>query len=128
VHRYDRQTKLAEVGSVGQARIARCLVEVRLDGAAADVAARYLGGAGVAGVRVRDAAVAEAARAIAPTLIIEVDPALAVDSEGEAFDLRDPACRDLARGACAALSVIRAVLDLTPSPPGGEWPACGEKS
>ncbi|HXN32675.1 MAG TPA: hypothetical protein VN894_12470 [Polyangiaceae bacterium] len=116
--RYVRQTKLAEVGVSGQTRIARSLVDVCLDGAAADVAARYLGGAGVAGVRVRDAAIACGARAIAPALRVDVDPTLAIDFEGETFDLRDPACRDLARGACAALRALRAALALDAPAPG----------
>ncbi|MDP9001715.1 MAG: hypothetical protein M3O46_16570 [Myxococcota bacterium] len=106
-----RQTKLTEVGGTGQARIARARVDVRLDGAAADVAARYLAGAGVAGVRVRDRALAEAARTIAPGIHVDVDPTLRVEVEVEDFGLRDPACRDLARGAHAALRALRAALE-----------------
>jgi hypothetical protein len=108
--RHVRQATLVEVGVAGQTRIAHAIVDVRLDGAAADVAARYLAGAGVAGVRVRDAVLAQSARAIAPALHVEVVPTLAVDAGGEAFDLRDPACRDLARGAYAALRALRAAL------------------
>ena len=109
--RHARQAKLPEVGAAGQQRIAQALVDVCLEGPAADIAARYVAGAGVAGVRVRDAALADGARAIAPALLVEVDPALPLDvSEGGGFDLRDAACRDLARGAHAALRALRAAL------------------
>jgi len=114
--RYVRQAKLAEVGAAGQSRIARTFVDVRLEGAAADVAARYLAGAGVAGLRVRSNAIAEGARAIAPLLVIDVDPTLAAQSEGPTFDLRDPACRELARGACAALLALRAAIEPSLAP------------
>jgi hypothetical protein len=115
--RHGRQAKLAEVGAAGQARIARAVVDVRLDGPAADVAARYLAGAGVAGVRVRDAKLAEGARALAPGVRVYVEPTLAVDADGSDFGLRDPACRDLARGAHAALLALRIVLDAATSEP-----------
>ncbi len=107
--RFARQTKLAEIGVDGQARIASATVDIALEGAAADVAARYLAGAGVACVRVSDAALAEGARALAPALRVVVDPML-VDEGGESFDLRDPACRDLARGAWVALRALQGVL------------------
>ncbi|MDP9036592.1 MAG: HesA/MoeB/ThiF family protein, partial [Myxococcota bacterium] len=77
--RYARQRKLAEVGAAGQGRIGRLTVDVKLDGLAADVAARYLAGAGVRAIRVRDAAFAEAARALAPALHVEVDSSLAAE-------------------------------------------------
>jgi hypothetical protein len=121
VDRYVRQAKLVEVGAAGQARIVRAVVDVRLEGAAADIAARYLGGAGVAGVRVRDAAIASGARTLAPSLRVEVDPLLAPEppeQEEDAFDLRDPACRDLVRGACAALRALRAALAVDDPAPG----------
>lgn len=98
------------MGPAGQARISRAIVEVCLDGPAADVAARYLAGAGVACIRVRAADLAFGARALAPAVRIEIDPALAVDDETTPFDLRDPAARDLARGARAALRALRAAL------------------
>jgi hypothetical protein len=109
--RHVRQVRLKEVGTEGQARIARAVVDVRLDGLAADVAVRYLAGAGVAGVRVRSSAVAEGGRAIAPRIRVDVDPTLALDVEEGGFDLRDPAPCDLARGAHAALRALRAALD-----------------
>jgi hypothetical protein len=110
VDRHDRQIRLAEIGAAGQARIASTLVPIGLDGAAADVAARYLAGAGVEGVRVRDATLAAGARALEPTVRIEVDPALPAETEARAFDLRDPACRDVCVGAHAALRALRAAL------------------
>jgi hypothetical protein len=109
--RYGRQVRLAEVGAAGQARIERARVDVRVDGLAADVAARYLAGAGVGCVCVRGQALAEAARAIAPGVRVDIDPTLAPADQAMAFDLRDPCARDLARGAHAALCALRAVLE-----------------
>jgi hypothetical protein len=118
--RHGRQARLEEVGALGQARIGRAVVDVRLDGLAADVAARYLAGAGVAAVRVRDEKLAEGARALAPGVRVQVEPMLAVEDERRHFGISDPACRDLARGAHAALLALRAVLDGT-SPVPGAW-------
>jgi len=67
-------------------------------------------------LRVRDRSIANAARATAPGLVVDVDPTLAVDGEGDTFNLRDPACRELARGASAALRVLRAAIGIGPSP------------
>jgi hypothetical protein len=116
--RHARQAKLAEVGPAGQARIGRAVVSVPFGGWAADVAVRYLAGAGVAAVRVPDAQLAEGARALAPGLCVEVDPALAgadggpgrSDARPAASVLRDPAARELLRGALAALEAIRGAL------------------
>jgi hypothetical protein len=109
--RHSRQIRLAEVGPAGQARIAQAVVDVRLDGPAADVAARYLAGAGVARVRVRDARLAHGASALAPGVQVDVDPSLPVDGDAGAVDLRDAACRDLARGARFALRALRTALE-----------------
>jgi hypothetical protein len=113
--RHSRQIRLPEVGTSGQGRIARAAIDVRLDGPAADVAARYLSGAGVACVRVRDATLARGARALAPAVRVEEDPRIDVDVDvdvdGGAFDLRDTACRDLMRGARFALGALRAALE-----------------
>ena len=89
--RYARQARLAEVGVAGQERILRTFADVPLDGAAGDVAARYLGGAGVASFRVRDGSIARQPGGSRRALIVVVDPTLAVESDGDAFDLRDPA-------------------------------------
>jgi hypothetical protein len=114
--RHARQAKLADVGPAGQARIARAIVSVGLDGFAAEVAARYLAGAGVACVRLRDAALAGGARAIDPGVRVEVDPSLGVDTadaagETAAAGIRDPAAADFGRGARAALRALRAALE-----------------
>jgi len=107
--RHARQARLAGVGAEGQARIARASVDVRLGGFAADVAARYLAGAGVARVRVRADELAAGARAIDAGVAVEVAPSLAIAED--AVDLEDPSARDLARGALAALRAIRAALE-----------------
>lgn len=115
VDRYARQAKLAEVGAAGQGRIARTVVDVRLAGGAADVAVRYLAGAGVSVLRVRDEALAEKARAIAPAVVVEIDPTLPQQSDGDTFDLRDPVCREVASGASAALRALKAAIGLGPA-------------
>ena len=107
--RHARQTRLTGVGAVGQARLARASVEVRLDGFAADVAARYLAGAGIGSVRVRSEEATGGARAIDASLRVEVDPSLVV--EVDAVDLDAPSASDLARGAMCALRAIRAALE-----------------
>jgi len=121
--RHARQSRLAGVGAEGQARIGRAVVDVRLDGFAADFAARYLAGAGVARVRVRAEDLADGARAIDASVGVEVDPLLGVadDDDGRSpaspepgrdlGDLDDASARDLARGALCALRALRAVLE-----------------
>jgi hypothetical protein len=111
--RYGRQKRLAEIGPAGQERIGRAAVVVAGEGLAADVAVRYLAGAGVARLCVRDPALAARARAIAPGVTVEVDPLLppAADVDVAAFGLRDPAAREVARGAIAALRAIRAAIE-----------------
>jgi hypothetical protein len=110
VDRFDRQVRLAEVGPEGQARIESARVSVGLDGFAAEVAARYLAGAGVSNLCVRDAAASHAAHAIHPGVEVTVDAVLPRDSRALSFDLRDPACREICRGAHAALRALRAAL------------------
>jgi molybdopterin/thiamine biosynthesis adenylyltransferase len=75
--RHDRQARLAEVGAEGQARIARSVVLVPGEGFAADVAVRYLAGAGVARLRVGSGALAETALAVDPAVEVEVDDGIA---------------------------------------------------
>ena len=113
--RHARQARLAEVGESGQARIARATVHLRLEGAAGEVAARYLAGAGVGRLRVRDARAGEAARAVDPGVVVEVDADLGGSEPGEPgedFGLVRPSVRDLARGATAALSALKEVLGM----------------
>src|ERR1700733_6779311 len=105
--RHARQTRLAGVGPEGQARIARASVDVGLGGFAGDVAARYLGGAGVACVRVRSEDLASGARDIDRGLRVEIEAGLAAGSL-EALDLQDPSALELARGALLALRALRA--------------------
>jgi hypothetical protein len=102
---------LPEVGAVGQARIARASFDVRVEGFAAQVAARYLAGAGVARLRVRDAATAEAARAVDPRVEITIDPTLEAEPSSRLpVQFTDPVARELAEGAYEALRLLRGVL------------------
>ena len=108
--RHDRQSRLAEVGSAGQARIAAAAVEVRLEGLAAEIATRYLAGAGVGRLRVGERALAEIATSIDPGVRVEVAaPGAARDDATP--DLRDPAAREAARGAREALRVLRSLVE-----------------
>ncbi len=111
--RHTRQVRLAEVGADGQGRIARACVNVYGRGLAAQVAARYLAGAGVARLRVGDEAVAAAARTIDASVKVEVDPSLAVDRADATAELQDPTARALGAGALAALRAIREALGST---------------
>ncbi len=109
--RHARQSRLAEIGPAGQARISRARVDVGLDGTAAEVAARYLAGAGVGCVRVRSDVAAAAARAIDASVAVEVDAGLPAAPQPEvAAGLRDPAARDLVCGAMLALEALRGAL------------------
>lgn len=110
--RHSRQSRLADVGAQGQQRIARIVAAVPGTGLAADVAARYLAGAGVAAVRVKDEATAAAARAVDPGVRVEVVAALpdALPGDERPQVLADPAARAVAAGALLALQVLRAAL------------------
>jgi hypothetical protein len=94
-----------EVGVLGQARIARARVEVRASGFAGDIAARYLAGAGVGGLRVPSESVAHAVRAVDPGVEVTV-AALDPVNTPDGFDLREPAARELARGSRLALDAL----------------------
>jgi hypothetical protein len=127
VDRHDRQARLPGVGTVGQERISAAIVEVQSEGLAAEVAVRYLAGAGVGGLRVRDRALAAAAASIDPTVRVETETGGAsASTTGDAFastgacceptdeafaDLHDPTAREVARGAREALRALRAVLE-----------------
>ena len=87
--RHSRQSKLVEVGATGQARIARAVVDVGLDGLAGLVAVGYLAGAGVGSVRVREGRQGEVARAVDARVQGEV-VALADECDASAFDLARP--------------------------------------
>jgi hypothetical protein len=110
MQRHSRQSRLADVGASGQARIARAVATVPGRGLAAEVAARYLAGAGVAALRVKDEATAAAARAVDPAVRVEIDPALGEASLDGLEALADPAARAVAAGALQALHVLQAAL------------------
>ncbi len=107
--RHARQTKLREVGDIGQARIASARVDVRLSSIAGEVAVRYLAGAGFGALRVREDRLAQVARAIDAEVFVQVDASIANEAAG-GYDLRDPAAREVAAGARAALQALRTAL------------------
>jgi len=116
VDRHDRQSRLAGVGAAGQQRIAAALVDVQADGLAGEVAARYLAGAGVGRLHVRDRALAQAAASVDPSVRVEVGAspapaATAGPSTDELPGFRDPSARDVARGAREALRALRGLLE-----------------
>ena len=112
--RHGRQSRLAEVGASGQERIGRADAAVPLGGLAGEVAARYLAGAGVRRLRVNGDAAARAARAVDPSVRVEVDATLGDVSGASPFGLRDRAADDVARGAHAALVALRRALGMVP--------------
>jgi hypothetical protein len=120
VSRFGRQSKLAEVGAAGQERIARSEVDLGLEGLAGDVAVRYLAGAGVGRLRVRDERLGRAARDVDPHLVVEVAQRAGGSVEDDApeflgrLDLRNKAARDVAIGAYTALRALRRSLGLEP--------------
>ena len=111
--RHDRQVRLVDVGAAGQERIAASTVEVRSDGLAGEVAARYLAGAGVGGLRVRDHALAAVASSIDPSVRVAIEDTRRapppVDEPSVGF--RDPSAREVARGAREALRTLRGILE-----------------
>ena len=113
MHRHGRQSRLAEIGAEGQERIAAATAEVRSGGLAGEVATRYLAGAGIGALRVRDPALAPIAAAVDPAVRVEV-AAGAPESPGPDPFFRDPAAAALARGAREALREIQRALT-TPS-------------
>jgi hypothetical protein len=112
-YRHTRQSRLAEVGEEGQARLARAAIAVRGDGFAGAVEARYLAGAGVGIVRVAEAAHEAAARAVDPTVTIERAGASG-DSRATPLDVLslEPAAGDVALGAWRALDSLRSTIGL----------------
>lgn len=112
--RHGRHTTLGEVGAAGQARIEAARAEVRLDGLAAQVAVRYLAGAGVGCLRVRDESLARLALAVDPNIRVEIDPTLEADPQDDPLGGRDSVARDLARGAHHALGALRSALGMVP--------------
>ncbi len=113
MERHDRQARLAEIGSAGQERIAAASVEIRSEGLAAEVATRYLAGAGVRELRVRDRVLAAVATAMDPAVRAVVDAEMVTTAAGgeASLDLRDPSAREVARGAREALRTLRAIVE-----------------
>lgn len=114
MNRHGRQMRLAGVGPSGQAMIKRARIDVPLSGLAAEVAVRYLAGAGVGLLRVRDPRLVEIAKAIDPSTVVEVDACMEASDPPAAFRLVDPATREIARGAYFALAGLRAALGVDP--------------
>lgn len=109
--RHSRQTRLAGVGPAGQARLASAHVMVTERGLAGWVMARYLAGAGVGTLTVTEAEHEAAARATDDGVHVRCEDA--GDGEPSAdpeLDALDPAARDVARGARAALRALKAIL------------------
>ncbi len=117
--RYLRQAQLPEVGIAGQARIEAAWVRVEVDGLAAEVASRYLRGAGAQ---------------LGAEGALEGALPHAAGAPG-ALGLA-PGPESVARGALAALTALRAILGLggatdtledtsapTPRAGGGSLPA-----
>src|SRR6185437_11059803 len=98
MHRHGRQSRLAEIGAEGQGRIAAARAEVRSGGLAGEVATRYLAGAGIGVLRVREPSLAPIAAAVDPAVKVEVVERAADTAVPDPF-FRDPAAAALARGA-----------------------------
>jgi sulfur-carrier protein adenylyltransferase/sulfurtransferase len=114
MNRHGRQMRLAGVGPDGQAMIKRARIDVPLNGLAAEVAVRYLAGAGVGLLRVRDPHLVEIAKAIDPSTVVEVDARIEATDPPAAFGLVDPVSQEVALGAHVALTGLRAVLGVDP--------------
>ncbi len=114
--RHARQAKLAEVGAEGQARIAAADATIRLGGLAGVVAARYLAGAGVRALVVAEPGAAAAAREVDARVSVRVE--LCEGADDPSFEDLDPAARQVAQGAYAALAVLRNAACALPAPVG----------
>ena len=116
VDRHSRQARLSDVGPDGQRRIARAVVSVPCGGLAAEIAARYLAGAGVLSLRVGNEATAAAARAVSGAATVEVDACLSERvasrdaTQAALASFVDPAAREVAEGAWFALQALRSAL------------------
>lgn len=108
--RHTRQVRLQEVGARGQARIAAACASLHGDGLAGLVEARYLAGAGVAELCGPAPSLDEARRVdgrvrTRPGGRVQASRAL------QQFARLDPAAREVALGAFAALGALRTALD-----------------
>jgi len=102
--------RLAGVGEVGQKRLASSSLAVCAEGAVGDVATRYLAGAGVGRLRVKEASLVATAHAVDPSVQVDVDGLLEVGGAWAPFAWRHPAAAELATGAHLALDLLRKAL------------------
>jgi len=110
--RHSRQIRLVDIGLAGQARIARAVVDVPGHGLAAVVAAKYLAGAGVAALRVEDAAARDAARSADGRVRVEALLARGAPMAPAPGPWHDEAARAVAGGALHALRALREALEV----------------
>ncbi len=115
--RHSRQARLADVGEAGQARIGAKTFTVAARGLAGDVEARYLAGAGPAGLTVASVAVAASASEVDPDVRIaplDLDDRAGYDVDADrlpsALAIEDPSAHAVALGAYRALVKLRRVL------------------
>jgi molybdopterin/thiamine biosynthesis adenylyltransferase len=95
--RYSRQTRLAEIGPSGQAKLCEAKVAIRSLGHVRTIERRYATASGMVET--------EATPTVAPA-IVERDAAV------ERLGFRHAASRDVAEGALRALVAIRATLGI----------------
>lgn len=107
--RHTRQQRLPEIGVRGQARIARARVSLCNDGLAGLVEARYLAGAGVGELRGPEPALDEARR-VDGRVRACVGPSAQKSPFFNEIAGLDPAVREVALGALAALGALRRAL------------------
>ena len=110
MQRHTRQIRLTDVGARGQERIARAEVAIPGSGLSAEVAARYLAGAGIGALTVEDERIAAAARAVDAAVVVRIAPTANPDEIPAPAQLEDPAARELAAGSLFALAALREAL------------------
>jgi hypothetical protein len=109
--RHSRQIRLAGVGVAGQARLAAAHAVVTERGLAGWVMARYLAGAGVGALTVAEAEHGAGALAIDDGVVVRREAPLGGEPAADAeLDALDPAAREVARGARAAVRALGAIL------------------
>lgn len=101
--------RLPLVGREGQKVLSGIAAVVGATGDEGRVAARYLAGAGVGRITVRDPDVAAAGQRVDASVTIVVAP-VAEPAPMQELDELDPAARAVARGARAAAQVLVAAL------------------
>ncbi len=96
--RYERQTRLADIGASGQAKLCAATVVIRSQGFVRAIEERYALASGMS-----ESGMTEPAPTVAPE---RVDAAANVDALG----FRHTAAREVAEGALRALAAIRIAL------------------